>query len=449
MLVFGFVLMILGTYANLGAIDEQKSGPVKVFEEIPEIRVTIPDTIQKPDELPGKPENMDVPKLPHNHHQISENLSAVVLDKDYITRGVRGKINLSLKSKSKSKLQSNLNANVKEINLNEPTKDPPEKAMKKKNTVVNVKEVGVQKNVPKEAKVDTADVIVGPKTDLPINKEAIQKEDQEIAIEANDEHGRELEQTKNLLQEVKTVLEKQNQETQKLVRDKIDEISKKVNEIEKAQEIQNHPDDAAVPENKNASNQINSVADGAKIIDYPVNHPLPPAELILNTQNITKQSVDSQKKSDLNIETNLNNQIDNKIPVDNNNNIQAPLDKKAIPPPVVIPEHTPKELNAEKPKERIIPHIDSTKQAQAVGHDLPEENDKNNLRQKRDVKNVSVIPQHTKQCDEKEKADGKQPDVEQKNNVILPTIAKDNNNVFVRDLRSINETTVNTTSGNP
>lgn len=82
-----------------------------------------------------------------------------------------------------------------------------------------------------------------------INNEAIQKEEQEIAIEqkeqiADDSQNelKRLEETKKLLQEVKeikSVLEKQNQETQQLVLQKFDEIVDKVEKIEKVQEEDN------------------------------------------------------------------------------------------------------------------------------------------------------------------------------------------------------------------
>lgn len=62
-----------------------------------------------------------------------------------------------------------------------------------------------------------------------LNKEAIQKEDQEIAIE-------EKESAKEILNKVKNVIEKQNNETKKLFLEKMDKISEKMQKIEKMQE---------------------------------------------------------------------------------------------------------------------------------------------------------------------------------------------------------------------
>lgn len=93
------------------------------------------------------------------------------------------------------------------------------------------------------------------KSDSVINKDAIQKEDQEIAIADKEDAGKELKQTKELLEQVKDQLEKQNKETQKLVLEKIEKISQKVDKIGQAKDLKE-------VEGKNSTN-VNAAAGDA------------------------------------------------------------------------------------------------------------------------------------------------------------------------------------------
>lgn len=407
--------MILGTYANLGAIDEQSSGALMEIEKMPPVRITIPDVIQKPVELSA--DKLQSVIEPNSlRHQISENLSASILQKENIPKIPK----MSLKKKL---MKSKVIANVKEINLNETNKNPGDKVLDRPAVVVGKPEI--KQTSPN--KTATAEAFIGPKTDSPINKDAIQKEEREIAIEANDDSDRQLEQTKNLLQEVKTVLEKQSQETQKLMLEKIDKISEKVNEIEKAQENKKHIEDVAMPEAKNPNNGTKSVII-EKVAGNAVNAPLSPAKLILNTQNITKNSIGSKTLD-----------TDRKPGSDAKSNSSAIL-------PVLVPSKqlSPDQQPTPKRPQEILTKNDETDK-RTIGRDLLG-NNITNVREKREAHNLSSIPEmKTKHCDD-QLTDKKQLlDTAAKNNLLTPEAAEKSKSLFVRELRSINESSTNPT----
>ncbi len=238
LLVFGFILMVLGTYANLNAIDEKNSGSfekadhillkhtddaieqtamnlTKQLNESPEIQI---DHLVVHDVTPSQLES-DLKQLPDQFETLPKSPDSKDAETKYHENPVDG-------------------LNVIEI----PNKDslapkaPPE-------TDVKIVPLDVPKNVNELVKSEDS------KKNNDINNEAIQKEEQEIAIEKKQQSADDsqnelerLEETKKLLQEVKemkSVLEKQNQETQQLVLQKFDEIVDKVEKIEKVQEEDN------------------------------------------------------------------------------------------------------------------------------------------------------------------------------------------------------------------
>lgn len=221
LLIFGFVLMVLGTYANLNAIDEKNSGS---FEETDHILNHVNNPIEQPamnlskqienvlqlhDVTPSNLES-DLKRLPDTIESLPKEPEPIAADGKYHESPVEG---LKLIDDTKKDVAAAIE--VKLIPLDVASNDQP---------VVKAED---------------------SKKSNDINKEAIQKEEQEIAIEkkekvADDSNSelKRLEETKKLLQEVKEiiVLEKQNQEKQQLVLQKFDEIVDKVEKIEKVQE---------------------------------------------------------------------------------------------------------------------------------------------------------------------------------------------------------------------
>lgn len=265
LLIFGFILMVLGTYANLSAIDEKSSGS---FED-----------------------NANILK----HHDDSNELASLNLSKHLNELPEIIVNNVDLHDVPPLKLESNLKDSpnqfetppklpdsktdeikyhenpVDELNLIEVAKNPPS-VQKSSETLVKLIRLDVANsdNEPANPKIDDL------KKSNDINNEAIQKEEQEIAIEKKEQNEddsqselKRLEETKKLLQEVKdikNVLEKQNHETQQLVMQKFDEIVDKVEKIEKVQEEDNkkHEEEKAekilVGEKKDAvENEIENI----------------------------------------------------------------------------------------------------------------------------------------------------------------------------------------------
>lgn len=213
--------MVLGTYANLNAIDEKNSGS---FEETDHILNHAGNPIEQPamnlskhienilhlhDVTPSNLES-DLKRLPDTIESLPKEPEPMAVDGKYHESPVEG---LKLIDDTKKDVAAGIE--VKLIPLDVASNDQP---------VVKAED---------------------SKKSNDINKEAIQKEEQEIAIEkkekvADDSNSelKRLEETKKLLQEVKEiiVMEKQNQEKQQLVLQKFDEIVDKVEKIEKVQE---------------------------------------------------------------------------------------------------------------------------------------------------------------------------------------------------------------------
>ncbi|KAG4066997.1 hypothetical protein HA402_007745 [Bradysia odoriphaga] len=229
LLIFGFILMVLGTYANLNAIDEKNSGS---FEETDNIVKHIDDSIEQP--------AMNLSKQVENillSHDVTPSKLELTLKK------LPDEIEPFPKVPEPNPVESKYHENpVEELKLIEHP-DPKEDLSAPKAVEVKLIPLDADNGNQPIAKSEDS------KKSNDINKEAIQKEEQEIEIEkkeqiADDSNSelKRLEETKKLLQEVKEmkdVLEKQNQETQQLVLQKFDEIVDKVEKIEKVQEEDN------------------------------------------------------------------------------------------------------------------------------------------------------------------------------------------------------------------
>lgn len=239
LLVFAVVLMVLGTIANLDAIDEKQK---RIHES--------PALIPVADPLPF------VDKMPH----FVQNDKSASLANEFRDGGSIDKRNPDKMHKIPplieiEKIAAPENISVRQEDLKE-ARAKVKLAEANKETIsqqikpdVKIMEKASDIRVVQLAeKPETEKIAPGPerpareKVDSVINKDAIQKEEQEIAIEAKEDKQKNLETAKEILNEVKNELAKQNQETQKLVLDKIDKISEKMNKIEQLQVGEIHRD---------------------------------------------------------------------------------------------------------------------------------------------------------------------------------------------------------------
>lgn len=239
--------MILGTYANLGAIDEQQSGadvPVDhlridrlPIDRLPDIHVDEPaneNTFMTPAKFEDNVKVEIGPKKPFD----------TIYDAPVKSKGLKRKI---LKPSLILPIQSeNVQDDIHEINLNEKRKDEmsgpkPDNFKPIVQKMVEKMHLDANTNVKADEKLQDPKVmpnqLIEPTTlkkglESAINNEAIKKEDQEIEIEKNENQQKDDERTKEILAQVQSALDKQNEKNQKLVLDKINEISEKVNHLE-------------------------------------------------------------------------------------------------------------------------------------------------------------------------------------------------------------------------
>lgn len=225
--------MVLGTYANLSAIDQKSSGS---FEERENILKHVDDSVERVSLNLSKPIN-ESPEI-QVEHLVLQDVTQSKLEPDLQNLPDQFDTLPKLPAEE-TKYHENPVDGVNLIDLKDlPAQRAPETEVK----VIPLNDEGHDKQ-PSEPKLDDS------KKSNDINNEAIQKEEQEIAIEKKEQNAddsqselKRLEETKKLLQEVKeikNVLEKQNQETQQLVLQKMDEIVDKVEKIEKVQEEDN------------------------------------------------------------------------------------------------------------------------------------------------------------------------------------------------------------------
>lgn len=222
MLVFGFLVMILGTYANLGAIDEQQSGSDIQLERMPEISASFAPNILNA-ENPILIQNMGQPSTTKiKSSKRKSNIRSSKSDKD------------TQKDAPIREVQLDNNNQPKKVKPAEPVLPEPEKPLSEKIKDKTANDKQSEKN-PKLENVNAKPESLQIPTESAINNEAIQKEDQEIAIDVNEKKKENIERTKEMLKEVKDELSKKNQAVQELVLEKIDKISQQVDNIEQMQ----------------------------------------------------------------------------------------------------------------------------------------------------------------------------------------------------------------------
>ncbi|XP_061400224.1 putative sodium-coupled neutral amino acid transporter 10 [Musca vetustissima] len=310
-IIGGFCLMILGTYANLSAIDEKSSGPHMEVAKIDEI-------LLKPTELPA-PHNLLDEKIKNIEKAMEEKYAAKV-EEENKNQGLKQSLENPIKANNNSQITAKIEKPsppplpVDEIHLPHVDEDIKEKKVEEVKT-----DLGLEKNeenvqppaAPKEeeiniqAKESKSDIKivenkeVGDKKSenskttaaLPqqtIDHDAIRKDEEiakeEMKIENKQENEElkktkeELEKTKDLLEkkveELKEELVKQNQETQNLVVEKLGEVVEKFEEIERKvqnQKVDDRQDKPAlndqavkgeekVKEEKQDLNKVNNTA---------------------------------------------------------------------------------------------------------------------------------------------------------------------------------------------
>lgn len=275
MLVLGFLIMILGTYANLGAIDEQQSGQQSAanmpIDRLPDIHIVNPTE-----------ENHITAKLDDLKNKIEigpKNQADAIYEKLGELKNAKQKMN-------KEKVAEN-NA-IREIVLNEkesvaaaPNKSAEKLAIDESvRPSVNAKVAGLPAPAQKPVVVPSQmaePTTVNKPSDSVINNEAIKKEDHEIEMEAKESKQNDAKLTKEILNQ----LSKQNEENQKLVLEKINEISKKVNSIASMHNSSNSNTMPHANEVQNASKVANNEPVNVLVMNDEKNQENQPQDPIL------------------------------------------------------------------------------------------------------------------------------------------------------------------------
>uniref|UniRef100_A0A6E8VAH9 Aa_trans domain-containing protein n=2 Tax=Anopheles coluzzii TaxID=1518534 RepID=A0A6E8VAH9_ANOCL len=204
MIAFGFIIMVLGTYANLQAIDRTPER----HEHEPTV---VPAALEK---LVGKPPAPLVPEKLANDLKPQAPAPPPVLPVESVTEKVIPKIEL-----------------------------PVEAAVKENPEQPSIVETEVKKPLPEGKRADGANIepnaVEEQHKDPPvaINNEAILKEEHEIAVEEKEKIAKEITELKNAkkvlqaeVENIKEELVKKNKETEQLVLKKLDEIVVKIAE---------------------------------------------------------------------------------------------------------------------------------------------------------------------------------------------------------------------------
>lgn len=297
--------MILGTYANLGAIDEQKSGANIEIERRPDNLINSQDVATPPIQLASfnVPNEKEANKISADDNS---NSRAKPLDKPLDAPDTIQEIDLTVKENSKkvvpdpkSQEQQFENSDKQKIQKDESSQNVVAKEQPP-NVDSNENPLEKQKNVEASQLIKPNDAVKS--SDSLINKDALQKEDQEIAIDAEEHEKNDIERTKEMLAEVKNELVKQNEAAQKEVLEKIDKISKKVNSIEQMQRNE-------IDEDKNKIDDLNLIGAEKSIPDASDVKQLPDVNQILKSEKLLQPSVPIVKLlADQNVNSNQNQQ---------------------------------------------------------------------------------------------------------------------------------------------
>lgn len=349
LLVFGFFVMILGTYANLGAIDEQQSGtnPIPI-DRLPDIHITHPT-----EHIYITPSNIEEPK------------KKIVIGPKFnsMTPETNAKLkNLMRKMAKPSQLQRGTTETVREIDLVDKTKSqilpkPNEIQQPVVLTKSDSAPLSSKTNIIKAAQIadgrNVAEQLVTPTSllksaDSLINNDAIRKEEQEIEINAKEQRQNDVKRTQEILDVVKNQLSKQNAENQRIVLQKINEISDKVNSIAQSQNVERPAQlnvdslviDAQTDPSRNKVDELNNqVKPSAENKDEMKNLLLPPVP-------IAKLLVE-QKSSSLPVHVNETAVHSENIPKQEN----LIIPEKIVQPNNELPH------NVEKPIEKPIENV--------------------------------------------------------------------------------------------
>ncbi|KAM7342470.1 uncharacterized protein ACRADG_009901 isoform 1-T3 [Cochliomyia hominivorax] len=264
-IISGFCLMILGTYANLSAIDEKSSGshmnipklddellkPTEFVKELIDEKIkSIEKALEKKDKEKAQVE-ADVNKMVQDFKEKieKENVNQTKLIKEEKPSPPPLPVDeahpVIETNESKVKKEPNKLSEVKQPDILPPVK--LEENVKRILPLNKTEQKDVQDKKPITDKKTTASVLeVQPQT---IDNDAIKK-DEEVAKEEYKQENeelkktqKELEKTKDLLEkkveELKEELVKQNQETQNLVVEKLGEVVEKFEAIERKVQHQN------------------------------------------------------------------------------------------------------------------------------------------------------------------------------------------------------------------
>lgn len=266
--------MILGTYANLGAIDEQQSRLDIQLERKPEILSSfVPNVPDAENRI--SIQNMDQPpttkiKLSNRKPYIKSSKSEKDTQKDGPIRDI----------------QLHNNDQLKKVKSTEPVLSETEKPLPeifKDKTADNKQSKKIEEPEKLNAKPQSAQIL----TESAIDNEAIQKEDQEIAIDVNEKKIENFERTKEMLKEVKDELSKKNQAVQEMVLEKIDKISQQVDSIEQMQkdELKKDADKKKIENNKKIDDKQDNRDKNEKLVAKKENEskikPIEPADPVL------------------------------------------------------------------------------------------------------------------------------------------------------------------------
>lgn len=316
--------MILGTYANLGAIDEQQSGTNVVIERLPDIHIEPTSNILEP---PAK----------------LNNENDVLIEPKKPIDSIQDDAASKLMAAKRKPVKQPENDPIREINLSEKKVEPsanyvaPIEPQKQSIVKDSLDDDNASAKLPNDAPAvnppnvnipnQLAEPVIEKKAvvDSTINKEAIQKEEQEIAINADEN---------TLNKEIKE-LSKLNEINQELVMKKIKEISEKVDNIAQMQK-----NDAAQPEKS-------EVKDTPARSDGDVKEPA-----VSDTRKLNEPNVVAQEAS-----------VVNKKPVPKDPVIQLLADQKVNT-----------QVNAPEPKIPAAAQMPAAKIDQPVGEEkkLPE-----------------------------------------------------------------------------
>lgn len=346
--------MILGTYANLGAIDAQQSGANQItIDRLPDIHITNSNEniFATPPNILEPKEKIEIGPQLNNVHETNPK-----------SKGSKRKMTKS------TKLKPEPTEIVREINLIDKNKpgDSPKLNKKDEESVVLAKgdsaplssntDVVQPAQIADKPNANIVNQLVQPNTmiksaDSLINNDAIRKEEQEIEINAKEQRQNDVKRTQEILDVVKNQLTKQNEENQRIVLQKINEISDKVDSIQSKVErpAQSNVDpivlDAHTETTNNKNNEINSHAKPSVDNNDEMTNILSPPD------PIAKLLVDRKSSS---------------LPIRMNESIKTESENIPKKESIIIPEKIA-EANNELPRNDEKP---IEKQIENVGRDL-------------------------------------------------------------------------------